>query len=148
MDPLTYTGAVEFDDGVDRARLLAHLAGALREKNARDIRVLDRCISFRGGIFRWVSKQNVLNAFHRGELSVDDARHDVRYALSIRQLVSSWTSFLVFIASVLIAKSGPVGAIVSMLVAFPSILVVSVAIDLSRFRSFLRKAVDSIPARS
>ena len=39
MLSFTYTGAFEFDAGIDRTALLGHLAGCLRKINAREVKM-------------------------------------------------------------------------------------------------------------
>jgi hypothetical protein len=52
MPSLAYYGAFDFDEGVDKAALLAHLAHCLQKVNARDIRISRDSVSFRSGFFR------------------------------------------------------------------------------------------------
>jgi hypothetical protein len=59
MLSLTCTGTFEFDDGVDKAALLAHLAEQLRKLDARSIRISGDAVSFSGGFFRGVNNWNI-----------------------------------------------------------------------------------------
>jgi hypothetical protein len=80
MLSLICTGTFEFDDGVDKAALLAHLAEQLRKLDARAIRISRDAVSFRGGFFRGVNNWNILIPFGHGELIVDNAKPEVYYA--------------------------------------------------------------------
>lgn len=148
MEWLTCTGDLAYDSGVDRARLLEHLAAALRTKNAREIVIRKGSVSFRGGIFRMVMRSNVLNAFHHGELIVDASRHRLIYRLNIAQLVTG-AAILLSIAAIaaMISPASP-REILLAFVGIPALVAISIVIDLERFRWFLRSAIDSLPPPS
>ncbi len=59
---------LDFDHDVDLAKLPAHLADCLLDVKAFAVEVEPSRVTFRGGIFRFVSGWNVLTAFDRGEI--------------------------------------------------------------------------------
>ena len=143
---LTVSGSVEFASTTDHAALAAHLAEALRDVKGRDIRVSPDRVSFRGGVFRFfVTDWNVLNPFGHGELVVDAARLEVRYELSVTQIVLFATAIVVIGAIALASGSAPLSMMPFFILAGAIVVAGNLLIGLPRFRHFLRKAVNSAP---
>jgi len=145
---LTYTGALEFDDGVDTAALITHLADHLRKLDGRDIKISRASVSFRGGLFRGVNNWNILVPFGYGELIADETTHEVRYRLSFRQLICAATALLglAFVIGWSAAKFEPV---VPLVVGFAWLWLVggNLMLGIPRFQRFLQDAIDSLPVR-
>lgn len=149
MLSLACAGAFEFDDGVDKAALLAHLAGCMRKLDARAIRISLDSVSFSGGPFRLVSNWNILVPFDHGELVVDEVTHEVRYRLSFRFLVFAVTALVGF-AGVSEWYAGNHDPVILLFVAFGWLFLVggNLMTGIPRFERFLRNAIDSLPVRT
>ncbi len=123
--------------------LLPYLCDRLREVKARRITVTDHAVSFRGGMFRFVGKWNVLVPFGHGELMVDEQKRELRYRLSIRQMVLLVT-FVVAAATIAAwvgLQTGP-GILLVSAVGWIWLVGGNLLIGIPRFKRFLRKAVD------
>jgi len=149
MSSPEYNGALDFDEGVDRASLLAHLDFCLRKINARDVQISSDSVSFRGGLFRGVNNWNLLIPFGRGKLVVDDVRHEVRYRLSFRQLMLAALTLLGLAACLAWSDFGhnPF-TLVALAVGWLWLVGGNLAIGIPRFRRFLRDSIDALPAQS
>ncbi|MHC4503361.1 MAG: hypothetical protein ACYTFI_08660, partial [Planctomycetota bacterium] len=84
---LMYTGTVHVDEDVQPSALMPHLAACLRRVRARHVTVDGNRITFKGGVFRFVTNWNVLVPFGTGELEFLPATREVRYRLSLAQLI-------------------------------------------------------------
>jgi hypothetical protein len=146
MPFLVSSGTLEFDERIDKAALLAHLAEQLRKQDARSITINHNAVSFRGGFFRLVNNRNVLNPFGHGELIVDNARPEVTYRLSVRQLVITMT---IVVAIPFVSLWSVVGANPTFLflLAFGWLWLVggNLMIGVTRFKRFLRASIDTVP---
>jgi hypothetical protein len=145
---LTYSGSFEFDEGVDKAALILHLAECLRKLNAHDIRPSQVSVSFRGGVFRGVSNWNILIPFERGELMVDETAHEVRYRLSFHHLVFFAAIFFGF--GCLIAwPDSKFDPAIPLVLGLGCLFLVggNLMLGIPRFHRFLRDAIDSLPVR-
>jgi hypothetical protein len=142
---LVCTGALDFDEGVERRALLVHLAGSLRKIDARAVTISDESVTFRGGLFRLVSSWNILMPFGSGELVVDAKKHAVRYRLFIHQFVLVVTAMTMMA----FAFASPIriipGGLIFLTLTWLWLIGVNLLIGLPRFKRFLREAVDSRP---
>jgi hypothetical protein len=144
MQFTTYRGSVPVVPDVDSARLPEHLAARLRDVRAYGVQIEGTRIRFKGGIFRLVTNWNVLVPFGAGELTVEPARNEIRYALSFRQLVIGVT--LPIAALVAVTMKETVRPPVAFLVfAWLWLVVGNVLIGIERFTRFLRDALQSAP---
>jgi hypothetical protein len=153
MPMLVKTGAVDFDCEIDPSLLPAQLASCLRSVGADAVQVMDKGVTFRGGMFRFVTNWNVLAAFGFGDLKVDSEAREVRYCLSYRQLVI----FTVVMAGVTAATILILGSLQGMslspsLLALPPLLLVVVFINLAwrtyDFERFLRRSIATAPHKT
>ena len=146
MLSLECRGTLDFDDGVDKSALLAHLAKHLQEVKAREVTIsCDRC-TFGGGFFRGVNNWNILIPFGRGELIVNGTKHAVRYRLSVRQLVYTATIMIAFVSMESWSDIRHDPAILFLLAIGWFLLIGgNLMVGLPRFRRFLRDAVDTVP---
>lgn len=146
MLSLVLTGAFEFDAGVDKAALLTHLADCLRELKARDVHVSGDSVFFRGGLFRFVSGSNILIPFGFGELKVDERKNEVRYGLSIRQLVLVVALMCGIVGGSALVDT-PYDPKLLLFSGFGFVWLVggNVMLSLPRFKVFLRNAIDTSP---
>lgn len=92
MLPLMYEGVVDFGRDIDPSNLPVQLARSLCQVDASSVSVEDNRVSFTGGMFRLVSRRNVLGPFGFGDLTVDSSKRQIRYRLSLRQLITSDTA--------------------------------------------------------
>jgi hypothetical protein len=149
MPSLAYDGVFDFDEGVNKADLLAHLASRFQKVNAGDIQISRDSVSFRGGFFRGVGSWNVLIPFGRGELIVDDIIHEVHYRLSLRQLIFSASAMVGLRACS--AWFDTDGHNPFTLFAFAGgwvgLVGGNLAIGIPRFQRFLREAIDALPVQ-
>ena len=146
---LICTGSFDYDDGVNKTVLLAHLAEKLRSVNAASIRVSSNAVSFTGGLFRGVNNWNILIPFGRGELIADDAKHEIHYRLNVRQLVYSVGIMFAFASVTMfsVIRDDP-----AMLLVFALgclwLIGGNLLIGLPRFKRFLRDAIDTVPVET
>lgn len=149
-----HAGAIDFDVQTQPSMLTAHLADCLRRVYARNITVDGNRITFRGGVFRLVTNWNVLVPFGSGQLEVDTTARQVRYRLSVAQLVIVATGLVAFIGSSMLVVPLPEEAgtfatpFVAMfcLIAWGWFVVGNLVIGVARFRGFLRRSVASAPS--
>lgn len=149
IPPLICTGSFDYDDGVTKAVLLAHLADQLRSVNAASIRVSANTVSFTGGLFRGVNNWNVLIPFGRGELITDEAKHEIHYRLDIRQLVYTVGIMFAF-ASVMMFSVIRDNPAMLLLFALGCLWLIggNLLMGLPRFKQFLRDAIDTVPVET
>jgi hypothetical protein len=84
---LSYQRSIVLTSNADVPLLLQHLADCLRAVEARDIRVTEDAVYFKGGAFRMVTNWNVLVPFDAGRFTVSDGGQIVMYTMSYRQLL-------------------------------------------------------------
>src|ERR1700683_3421811 len=84
---LMTTGTVDFGKEVDSSLLAAHIAARLRGVDANDVDARPNSVTFKAGVFRFVTNWNILVSFGFGDLVVDPQTHEIHYRLSYRQLV-------------------------------------------------------------
>jgi hypothetical protein len=140
---LTISGSLPFDPNIDPANLLPYLAEAIRAVKGRDVAVSGDTVSFRGGMFRLVTNRNILMPFGRGVLTVDPLTRQVRYELSFAQLFVFQTIIWGFVA--IMMSRTPGAPYIVPVVLWLIVVAANLLIGVPRFRSFLRKAVDSVP---
>ena len=145
---LTVSGSFDYDSGRDPAVLLAHIAEELRRVKGRDIAIAGNTLHFRGGMFRFfVTNWNLLNPFGFGSITVDPARAQVRYELSVRQTFAIATAF-VALTSVVMGRElwRQPFLLVVLALAWAFCVTSNLGVGIPRFNSFLRHAIDSAPA--
>ncbi|MHC4201600.1 MAG: hypothetical protein ACYSU0_16565, partial [Planctomycetota bacterium] len=86
-----YTGTIHVDEDAQASALMPHLVECLRRVSARHITVDGNRIAFKGGPFRFVSRWHVLAPFGAGELEFLPTTRQVRYRLSLVQLIIAVT---------------------------------------------------------
>lgn len=136
----TLRGTVSFDDEFEGPAATRHLVECLHAKRARFVHVHQNRIQFGGGFFRMVSSWNVLLQFYTGDIVVDAPAREVRYRVSITQLLLICTVLIVFMGVFLFAVDG--GKMIWVLpVMWLWIVGGNLVFGLVGFRSFLRKSV-------
>jgi hypothetical protein len=143
-------GAVDFDREIDPSQLPAHLASCLRSVDADAVEVRDNRVTFRGGIFRFVTNWNVLVAFGFGDLTVDSESRKVRYCLSYRQLVLFTVIMAGVAAATILILGSRQGMSQFMLTLLPLGCVavfINLALRIYDFKRFLRRSIASAPTR-
>jgi hypothetical protein len=146
---LMIEGTLDFGD-VQIETLLAHLSDRLRDVEARRITISDNSVSFRGGLFRFAGRWNVLVPFGYGELVTDPEKRRVHYRLSIRELVVAVTTMMVLVAIgawVLIQESPGIVLFFALGWLWLWLVGGNLLFGIPRFKRFLREAVDSTPVR-
>jgi len=146
LDP-TLTGTLALDSAAGHEALLDHLANCLRQVDARRVQISPDSVTFRGGMFRLVGKMNMLVPFGHGELMVGGPVPQVRYRLSIRQLLSVMTVVVGFAAVLAWLATGGDILFPLLVLGFGWLWLVglNLLIGLFRFRRFLRRSIDSLP---
>lgn len=148
MLSLTTTGTVDFDQEVDSSLLPAHLAGCLRNVDADVVEVRGNRVTFKGGMFRFVTNWNVLVPFGFGALAINSETREIRYCLSYRQLIIFSTTVAVVAAALVLTFSGLRGLSGGML-ALPLMwffaVFINLTIGISRFESLLSSAIATAP---
>jgi hypothetical protein len=89
MWSLIQTGTVPFAADIDASALPHHLAQSLRSVDASTVEIQGNCVLFTRQWLRFVGSKGVLAPFESGDLTVDGVTHEVRYRVSIRQLVGT-----------------------------------------------------------
>jgi hypothetical protein len=151
MPTLMKTGTVDFDNEIDPSLLPAHLGGCLRSVDADEVRVKDECVTFRGGIFRFVTNWNVLVAFGFGDLTVDSESRKVRYCLSYRQLIIFTAIMAAVTAATILILGNLQGMSLSLLTVLPLsfiVVFVNLAWRTYDFKRFLRRSIATAPHKA
>jgi hypothetical protein len=142
------TGTVDFDREVDSSLLPAHLAGCLRSVDADAVEVTDNLVTFKGGVFRFVTNWNVLVPFGFGDLTVNSETREIRYRLSYRQL-AVFSTIIVGIAAALVLAFSSWRRLSGSMLVLPFMWFVSVfvrsALGASRFQGLISRAVSTAP---
>jgi len=143
-----HTGTIDVDEDVQPSALMPHLAECLRRVKARHIAVNGNRIVFNGGFFRLVSNWNVLGPFGSGELEFLPATRQVRYRLSVAQLIVVTTALVGLLAVLMFCHSEPppVGFIALALgLMWVFFVGGNFLIGITRFKSFLGESVSTAP---
>ncbi|QOY91509.1 hypothetical protein [Paludibaculum fermentans] len=145
---LAYTGTLDFDDGVDPAMLAAHLTECLRAAGACSVRAGPGIVGFSGGFYR-VLPWHMLVPFERGEVIVDESTHEVRYRLSVAHVAIAITLMMAWMG---VTAWQPMKHSLILLFIVPIgwlwLFVPNVLFGARRFEEFLRRAIDSAPAKT
>ena len=147
------TGNIKFDSDRTAAELASHLAECLRHVNARQVIVDGNRVTFRGGMFRFVSNWNVLVAFGSGEIRVDPENRQIEYRLNAAQLITVVTIMISIMALVMLGSSIPdadrqlLGTVSPVIIAIGWAWLVggNLVIGLVRFNAFLRRSLSVAP---
>jgi hypothetical protein len=151
-----YTGTIHVGEDLQSSALMPHLAECLRRARARDVTVDGNRIAFKGGLFRPVSNWNVLVPFGTGELEFLPTTREVRYRLSLAQLIVAATVTIGFLAVLMFClpqsegSGSPPAGFVPVALALLWVFLVggNLLIGIERFRSFLRQSISTTPART
>jgi len=142
MPSLTRTGTLSFDGEIDSTTLPTHLADALWKAEASTVKTQNNCVTFTRRVFRFVSNWNVLVPFESGSLTVDAEARQIRYCLSIRQLVLFGTALVAVISAFLLLS--PVWQpLLFMPVMWLWLVGANLAIGIYRFERFVCRALAS-----
>jgi len=142
--PITVTGVVKLPFGTERISVTEYMSAVekcLENEKAKKIVVSGNKITFRGGMFRFVSKSNLLVTIDHGQVQVEELPTElhVTYRLSFLQifvLTSVFVMFLVFILHDTIVSSRNASYLILIwLWVFGG----NFAVGLFRFRRFLLK---------
>jgi hypothetical protein len=140
-----YTQTVMLGADVDLAVLPTHLADRLRHINARTIKIHQDHISFTGGIFGSGSRWDILVPFGFGDLTVDSNSHNLRYRLSLRQLIICATVMVGILAGFGCYASHSTEGLIIAPVGWLWLVGGNLAIGIPRFKNFVRTAIDTAP---
>ena len=144
MLSLTRTGTLSFDAEIDSAALPAHLADSLRDADASTVEIQGNCVTFTRRMFRFVSNWNVLVPFESGDLTVDADARQIRYRVSIRQLVLFGTA-MAGVMTAFILMSPVWQPLLFMPLMWLWLVGGNVAIGIYRFEHFVGRAIESAP---
>jgi len=141
---LTRTGSLPFDNDVDPTALLNHLADCLWKVAASTVEIQGNRVAFTRRMFRLVSNWNVLVPFERGDLTVDVDTREVRYCVSIRELVLFGTG-LVGLLTVLLLASRPPQPLWALPIMWLWLVGGNLSIGIFRFKRFVARAIRTAP---
>ncbi len=139
---LTRTGTLSFDGEIDSTALPALLADALWKAEASSVETHGNCVTFTRQMFRFVGNSNVLVPFESGDLTVDAEARQIRYSLSIRQLVLFGTA-LVAVMSAFLLMTPVWQPLLFMPFMWLWMVGANVAIGTYRFERFVGRALAS-----
>jgi hypothetical protein len=149
MAVLMKTGSVAIDHEIDPTLLPAHLAECLRGVDASAVEVSGNRVTFKGGVFRFVTNWNVLVPFGFGDLTVDSQSGEVRYRLSCRQLFIFLIVMTVVLTATLLVLAGGSQEMSRSMLTLPLIFIglifLNLAIRTWDFRRFLRRSIVTAP---
>jgi|tagenome__1003787_1003787.scaffolds.fasta_scaffold20425852_1 hypothetical protein len=141
---LIRTGTIPFDSGVDPTALPKHLAASLQQARATTVDIQGNCVAFTAGVFRFVSNWNVLVPFGSGDLTVEPDFRQVRYRVSIRQLVLIGTA-LVGLMTVFMLMSPGWQPLVFVPFMWLWLVGANIKLGIVRFRRFVVRAIATAP---
>ncbi|MFZ0798916.1 MAG: hypothetical protein WCA13_16130 [Terriglobales bacterium] len=144
MLSLIQTGTIPFAADVDTVALPNHLAESLWGVDASTVEVQGSCVAFTRRMFRLVSNWNVLVPFESGDLTVDIATRQVRYRVSIRELVFLGTGMVGVLTIFLLMSRNP-WALLFVPCAWLWLVGVNLLIGITRFKNFVARAVATAP---
>ncbi len=150
----TYSGAVPLHKDRLSSALPTHLAQCLRGIHAWQVAVDGNRVTFASGMCPILTADsNVLNPFASGELEVDFATRQVRYRLSLAQLM--------IVASVLVGLVGVFTLFIMLLTPLPwTFIALAMTIQwiwlvggnllfgIPHFTTFLRRSISTAPMTS
>jgi hypothetical protein len=143
-----YVRAIDFNEEVDSATLASHLANCLRRVQARSVIIEGNCVTFTGGMLRFVSNWNVLAPFGYGDLTIDSSTHQVQYRISLRQLIVFGTAACGFaFMFMLFARAQPWQLLTFLPLGWVWLVGGNLAIGIPRFNKFIRHAITTAPRR-
>lgn len=142
---LARTGSLPFDNDVDPTALLNHLADCLWKVSASTVEIQGNRVVFTRRMFRLVSNWNVLVPFERGDLTVDADTREVRYCVSIRELVLLGTGMVALMATFVLASGAPKPLLLFMPFMWLWLVGGNLGIGLFRFKNFVARAITTAP---
>ena len=148
MPMLMKSGKVDFDHEIDASLLPAHLAKCLRSVDADAVEITNNRVTFKGGVFRFVTNWNVLVSFGFGDVTVDSETREVAYGLSYQQLVIFYATIVGLSAGLILAFGGIRGLpkVILTLLLFVSVAgFMNLALRISDFERFLRRSIATAP---
>ena len=126
-------------------RVVHAIHQGLKDARASSATIHENRIEFEGGVFRWVSRWNLLLSICKGKVEVWTSGNGIRmeYALSFRELFVVSVAMSCFLGVAAARPSGATGrsAAIFGLVVFSFFFFVNRVIALVRFRAFLKKCV-------
>lgn len=141
---LTLTGTLHLNSDVDLTALPNHLAECLWSVNASTVEIQGNSVAFTRRMFRLVSNWNVLVPFESGDFTIDAYTHQIRYRVSIRELVLLGTA-MVGLMTVFVLMSPNRQALLFMPLMWLWLVGGNLAIGIFRFKSFVGRAVGTAP---
>jgi hypothetical protein len=144
MLSLVQTGTVPFAADIDASALLNHLAKSLQGVHASTAEIQGTCVVFTRRWSRFVKSNGVLAPFESGVLTVDGITHEVRYRVSIRQLVLGVTG-VVGLLTILLLMSRNRSSLLFVPLMWLWLVGGSLLIGILRFKRFVVRAVAAAP---
>jgi hypothetical protein len=141
---LTRTGSLPFDNDVDPTSLLNHLAECLWKVAASTVEIQGNRVLFTRRMLRLVSNWNVLVPFERGDLTVDADTREVRYCVSIRELVL-WVTGMLVVSTIIILKSSAWQALLFVPLMWLWLVGGNLSLGIFRFKRFVARAIRTAP---
>jgi hypothetical protein len=129
---------------VDPTSLLNHLAECLWKVAASTVEIQGNRVLFTRRMLRLVSNWNVLVPFERGDLTVDADTREVRYCVSIRELVL-WVTGMLVVATIIILKSSAWQALLFVPLMWLWLVGGNLSLGIFRFKRFVARAIRTAP---
>ena len=142
---LTRTGSLPFGNDVDPTALPNHLADCFWKVAASTVEIHGNRVVFTRRMFRLVSNWNVLAPFERGDLTVNADTREVRYCVSIRELVLLGTGMVALMAIFAMASHAPKPILLFMPLMWLWLVGGNLGIGLFRFKSFVARSIATAP---
>ncbi|MGD0509987.1 MAG: hypothetical protein ABSA27_19465 [Terriglobales bacterium] len=129
---------------MDPTSLLNHLAECLWKVAASTVEIQGNRVLFTRRMLRLVSNWNVLVPFERGDLTVDADTREVRYCVSIRELVL-WVTGMLVVATIIILKSSAWQALLFVPLMWLWLVGGNLSLGIFRFKRFVARAIRTAP---
>lgn len=142
------SGKLGFDHEIDASLLPAHLATCLRSVDADAVEITNNRVTFKGGVFRFVTNWNVLVPFGFGDVTVDSEAREVAYELSYQQLVIFYATMVGLSAALILAFGSIRGLpkVILTLLLFVSVAgFINLSLRISDFERFLSRSISTAP---
>lgn len=140
-----YTRTLKFETDIDGEALPAHLANCLWDLRPREVEVNGNRVSFTGGFFLSVDKWNLLIPFGFGDITVHADTHQLRYRLSIRQLLVGVTALLGILSGVVRYAFGLRDFLPAITIGWIWMVGLNLFIGFGGVDKFLRSSIETAP---
>ena len=146
MFPLSITGSIKLQaiSPQQVSGVVASIVAALERERASNVSIIGNTISFRAGVFRFVSRWNVLVPVASGTLEVKaGAPGSIVFRFSCIQFLAIFTTIVLILGLALPSEVSTVSHLVIPLVAWLWLFGMNYLIAAIRLPSFVRRAAEA-----